>query len=216
MSIPILLVVLEIWSTRSSPWTPSCSWQSSPWRPPPTRPLAACYRCHYTQWSPQKDGIKIRALVVELLHLKDRQLFLHTDIQTDRQTLAFIGRALLRNVPFKNQRGIIHTQTNLWVIYNFHSPLSSCSIIENYSIHLSPGCLWVLGWVIPVACVCNVCVMIYTHFKLYLFTNCILCANAAPISQCTLYTWWIYIYSTGSVPYAIVWREPITCTYVPM
>ena len=84
MSIPILLVVLEIWSTRSSPWTPSCSWQSSPWRPPPTRPLASCYRCHYTQWSPQKDGIKIRALVVELLHLKERGQ--KCDRHTDRQT----------------------------------------------------------------------------------------------------------------------------------
>ena len=146
---------------------------------------------------------------------RDKKVW-QTHRQTDRQTYTSpIEATALRAWP-KNQRGIIHTQTNLWVIYNFHSPLSSCSIIENYSIHLSPGCLWVLGWVIPVACVCNVCVMIYTHFKLYLFTNCILCANAAPISQCTLYTWWIYIYSTGSVPYAIVWREPITCTYVPM
>ena len=75
-------------------------WQSSPWRPPPTRPLASCYRCHYTQWSPQKDWIKIRALVVELLHLKERGQ--KCDTHTHTQTLVFIGRALLRNMPFKN------------------------------------------------------------------------------------------------------------------
>ena len=95
MSIPILIVVLEIWSTRSSSWTPSCSWQYSPWRPPPTRPLASCYCCHYTQWSPQNDGIKIRALVVELLHLKERGQKSVTNRQTNPDT-----HLLLRPLPY--------------------------------------------------------------------------------------------------------------------
>ena len=37
---------------------------------------------------------------MELLHLKERGQ--KCDRQTDTQTLVFIGRALLRNVPFKN------------------------------------------------------------------------------------------------------------------
>ena len=37
-----------------------------------TLPLSSCYHCHCTQWSPQKDWIKIRALVAELFHLKER------------------------------------------------------------------------------------------------------------------------------------------------
>ncbi len=55
MSIPILKVILEIRSTHSSPWTPSCSWQSSPRSPPPSWSLSSCYHFHCTQWSPQKD-----------------------------------------------------------------------------------------------------------------------------------------------------------------
>ena len=65
MFIPILKVILEIWSTLSSPWTSSCSWQSSPQKIPPNRPLTTCYHCHCTQWSPQKRT-KIEALVPEI------------------------------------------------------------------------------------------------------------------------------------------------------
>ena len=123
MSIPILIVVLEIWSTRSSPWIPSCSWQSSPWRPPPTRPLASCYRCHYTQWSPQKDGIKIRALVVELLHLKergqkcDRHTDRHTDIGVYRKGTATQRALQKRNQDLSSRCGVIALEregTKVW------------------------------------------------------------------------------------------------------
>ena len=39
---------------------------------------------------------------MELLHLKERGQKSVTHIHTHTQTLVFIGRALLRNVPFKN------------------------------------------------------------------------------------------------------------------
>ena len=120
MSIPVLLVILEIWSTRSSPWTSSCSWQSSSWRPPPTWPLTSCYHCHYTQWSPQKNGIKIRAFVAELLHLKERgqKCDIQTYIQTDRHT-----HLLLRPLKERGQKCDRQTDRHTYIHTYTHTHL---------------------------------------------------------------------------------------------